>query len=309
MPAYRQFVFAGVLILALTALVVPRGTAAVPASSPEFRAYWYDQGAEISRYRLDQSRYGEIHSGHAVLIFVTESFNPIRQVKADDPGAPDAVPALKLNMTRKFLTGVYPYSIMTSVFTPLAGSRLPPKISFSIQEWCGHVFMQLNLDAERYRVQQRSYFESESDRDFTLPAVISEDGLWTQIRLRPEQLPTGAFSLIPAPLYARLTHTPLTQQAVTAQRSRSTDRGLEGQSLMLYTLRFTKSGRVLKIRYGADFPHRIEGWEDTYRVAAYFGGQELTTTARRTHTLMIDYWNRHQPEDRHWRTRLGLTSP
>jgi hypothetical protein len=305
MSVPKHLILTAVLSL-MTALPTAYGSLALPATSAEFRHYWFDQGAEISRYTLDQSRYGEIHSGHAVLIFVTEHFNPVRQVKAEDPGIPEAIPALKLNMTRKFLTGIYPYSIMTSVFSPLAGNPLPPKISFTSQEWCGHVFVQFNLEAKQYRVQQRSYFEAEGDRDFTLPAVPSEDGLWTQIRRQPDQLPTGRLDIIPAALYARLTHSSLSPQRVMAQLAEAADRGLEGQPLMVYTVRFIKSGRVLKIRYGAEFPHRIEGWEDTYTVSAHFGGRRLTTTARRTGTLMLDYWNRHTPDDRHWRDKLGL---
>ena len=42
----------------------------------QFQNYWYPHGAEISRYRLEQARYGDIHSGDAVLIFVTESMDP-----------------------------------------------------------------------------------------------------------------------------------------------------------------------------------------------------------------------------------------
>jgi hypothetical protein len=299
----------GSLALVLMALLIPGNSELATLSTPEFRAYWYDQGAEISRYALDQSRYGKLHKGDAVLVFVTEKFNPIHQVKADHPNDAGAVPALKLNMTRNFLTGIYPYSIMTSVFTLLDGSPLPPKISFTSQEWCGHVFLQLNLDDQQYRVQQRSYFEAETDRDYALPALLSEDGLWTQLRLQPDRLPTGDFDIIPASLYARLTHTPLARQRVSADRSRIAGRSLDGRPLMAYTLRFENSARVLRIRYEADFPHRIEGWEDTYRVAAHFGSRELTTTARRTHTLMIDYWNRHHPKDRHWRAKLGLSPP
>jgi len=30
------------------------------------------------------------------------------------------------------------------------------------------------------------------------------------------------------------------------------------------------------------------------------------TRARRTHTMMLDYWRRHQPADRQLRVKLGL---
>lgn len=49
----------------------------------QFRDYWYGGRGEISRYSLKQSRYGELHDGDAVLVFVTEKVNPTLQVKAD----------------------------------------------------------------------------------------------------------------------------------------------------------------------------------------------------------------------------------
>ena len=42
----------------------------------QFQDYWYNHGAEISRYSLQQMRYGEIHEGDAVLVFVTEKISP-----------------------------------------------------------------------------------------------------------------------------------------------------------------------------------------------------------------------------------------
>ncbi len=128
----------------------------------QFRDYWYNHGAEISRFSLQQMRYGEIHQGDAVLIFVTEEMNPALQVKADNPG-PENVPILKLNAVRKFFTGIYPYSIMTSVFTPVDVVKypLPFKVTASSQEWCGHVYTQLNLSNAEYRVRVHSYFEKE----------------------------------------------------------------------------------------------------------------------------------------------------
>jgi len=128
----------------------------------QFRDYWYNHGAEISRYELQQVRYGEIHRGDAVLVFVTEEMNPAIQIKADNPG-PENIPILKLNAVSKFFTGIYPYSIMASIFTPIDVEKhpLPLKISASIQEWCGHVYTQMNLSNEEYRVRMHSYFEKD----------------------------------------------------------------------------------------------------------------------------------------------------
>ncbi|MDB9780148.1 hypothetical protein OAB54_07920 [Flavobacteriaceae bacterium] len=42
--------------------------------SEQFKTHWFDGYAEISSYSLDQSRYGEVREGNAVLIYVTEDF-------------------------------------------------------------------------------------------------------------------------------------------------------------------------------------------------------------------------------------------
>src|SRR5438105_8601198 len=93
--------------------------------SEQHRAYWTQGKAEITSYKLTQSRYGELHEGDAVLIFVSEPFSRSKQVKLDDwqSAGNDAVEVLKLNFTKKFVTGIYPYSLMFSVFTPADGSR------------------------------------------------------------------------------------------------------------------------------------------------------------------------------------------
>lgn len=42
--------------------------------SQEFKSYWYSNEAEITSYKLEQARYGEMRDGTAVLIYVTEPF-------------------------------------------------------------------------------------------------------------------------------------------------------------------------------------------------------------------------------------------
>ena len=187
----------------------------VPADS--FAAYWYQGLAEITSYDLEQARYGELHPGEAVLVFVTEPFLEAEQVKADDPNADGAVTVMKMNATRKFLTGVYPYSMMTSVFTPVQRAQHGPtlKVTTSSQEWCGHTFTQLNRIAEGYRLQLFSYFEGEGNQDRTLGAPL-EDGLWTLLRLNPDALPTGDLTLVPGTIYQRLSHLDLQPHAATA---------------------------------------------------------------------------------------------
>ena len=274
----------------------------------QFRDYWYNRGAELSRFSLQQVRYGEIHQGDAILVFVTEKMNPSTQIKADRPGAND-IAILKLNAVRKFFTGIYPYSIMTSIFAPVDVQNypLPLKITSTTQEWCGHVYTQLNLNENEYRVRLHSYFEGEGDQDFDLKKVIPEDALWTLIRLAPGSLPLGEFSMIPGTVYARLAHRPVAVQEAVGKLSLSSEKSLEGNPLVIYEIDFPTEDRSLRIHFEKDFPHRIQKWQETYRERTGMGAKVLTTRAARTHTIMGPYWRHHSNNDRRRLEGLGLS--
>jgi hypothetical protein len=268
----------------------------VPADS--FAAYWYQGLAEITSYDLEQARYGETHPGEAVLIYVTEPFLEDEQVKADDPNAEGAVTVLKLNATRNFLTGVYPYSMMTSVFTPVQREQHGPtlKVTTSSQEWCGHTFTQLNRLADGYRLQLFSYFEGEGDQDRTLDGAMLEDGLWTLLRLNPDALPTGEVRLVPGTIYQRLSHRDLAPEQATATLS-DADAGLR-----TYTLAYPDLDRTLAITFSADFPHTVERWTETRGA----GAEALSTTATRRDREMMAYWGLNGRADVERRAALGL---
>ena len=174
--------------------------------SKAFKEYWYAGKAEITSYTLKQARYGEIRDGHAVLVFVTEPFETSKQVKADRPDS-NSESVLKLNSTRKFLTGIYPYSIMSSTFYPVADNQHALKLSNSVQEWCGQVYTQLN-NRKQFEINAFSYFESEGDQSLELPKSALENELWTQMRINPTHLPQGDFTILPALEYIRLKHLP-----------------------------------------------------------------------------------------------------
>lgn len=279
--------------------------AAAPPSDP-FGDYWYQGKAEITSYQLEQARYGEMHRGNAVMIFVTEDFSRAKQVKLDDyaSAGDDAVKVLKLNATRDFTTGIYPYSMMASVFSPVDRSQdaHPLKITMSAQEWCGQAFVQMNLKGSAYSVRQFSYFESEGDRAIDVEAVMPEDEIWTTIRLNPDDLPTGPVRLIPGVMIQRLKHSPW--ETATANATRSADP--EHADLEVYTLQYPGMNRTLTIRYRRAFPHEIDSWEEVYRDG--FGGRakELTTRATLMKRLMVDYWTKNHAADAGWRRELGL---
>ena len=155
----------------------------------QFKEYWFAGEAEITSYQLSQERYGEIHQGSAVTIFVTEDFLPKEQVKANE-SLETNIPVLKLNLVKKFNTGIYPYSIMTSVFNPINVKSHAIKISNSVQEWCGQVYMQLN-NRKDFEIVSHSYFQGEADQKIDLDKTWLEDELWNILRVNPAELPTG----------------------------------------------------------------------------------------------------------------------
>ncbi len=276
------------------------------AAPREFDSYWNKGKAEITSYALQQARYGEIHEGSAVLIFVTEPFSKSKQVKLDhwQAAGDDHVPVLKLNFTKKFLTGVYPYSLMLSTFTPtdlsVSGTL---KTTTSVQEWCGHVFAQLNRTAEGYRALSVSYFESEGDQQGMLPLLPLEDELWALIRIAPNKLPTGNFEIIPGSFASRLLHVTLKPEKVSASLTDAEPTEGSGPTRIYRVEYLTGYDRVLSIQFEDAFPHRITGWEETF---TGLGGQKLTTKATRSASVMQDYWSRNHNVDRPLREELKL---
>ncbi|WP_426061590.1 hypothetical protein [Hymenobacter sp. B1770] len=280
----------------------------------EFGSYWFQGKAELTSYDLTQARYGELHKGEAVLVFVTEDFSRKKQVKLDNPTAnpTDRLPVLKLNFNKKFNTGVYPYSIVTSTFTPLDLAKDPhtPKVSLSVQEWCGHVFTQLNLNPKGYNVSQKSYFESEGDDETKLETTLLEDELWNRIRLNPAGLPTGNIKLVPGTAFARLQHLPLRPEAATASlRTAVPGQQASGDApSQAYTIAYAgPKQHTLSIYFEQAFPHRILGWEETYLDGPGTAQPRLLTTrATRRRSIMLDYWRTHNNADASWRDSLGL---
>ncbi len=274
--------------------------------SQDFKDYWYSGKAEITSYKLEQARYGELHEGYAVLVFVTEDFSKSKQVKLDNPQSAkgDGVKVLKLNRIKKFDTGVYRYSMMDSVFTPVYMNEYPNtlKLTSSSQEWCGNTFTQLNLDDNGYDVRSFSYFESEGDQKYSLQKEILEDELWARIRLEPKSLPQGRIKIIPAAMASRLTHNELKVEIAEATLVENSD----DSNLMDYTLVYDDSGRTMKITFGKLFPYEILSWEETYKSGFGPGAKTLTTRAVKNKVLISDYWNQNKNIDRELREKLGL---
>lgn len=284
----------------LLVLILFAAVSANPATT-DFRGYWYQGKGELTRYSLEQARYGEIHKGDAVLIFVTEPFLTDKQVKLESGKSASAVSVLKLNLTKKFFTGVYPYSLMTSVFSPVDYQKHRTlKVTSSTQEWCGHTYSQLNFRNNGYQALIHSYFQNEADQNLTLKGTWLEDEIWTRIRISPETLPTGNIEMVPALQYVRLGHVNLKVEPVTAEKK------TEGK-LQVYTLQYKNLKRSVVIRFETAFPHAIQSWEE--KSPGGFGPDApmLTTKAVKTHSILSDYWNHNGVGDAPLRNKLGIT--
>lgn len=265
--------------------------------SEAFKEYWYGGVAELSSYEISEARYGELREGHAVLIYVTEPFNTEKQVKADRPDA-QSVSVLKLNRTKKYLTGIYPYSIMSSIFYPVSDNQHAIKVSTSVQEWCGHAYTQLN-NRELFQVTSHSYFESEADREIEFPKVIIEDELWTKLRISPDSLPTGEQLVLPSLEYMRLKHIPIKPYKAVLTLSDPADQ-------RTYTITYPELNRSLQLHFEGSFPYILQGWTETQPSGFGENSGAITSTARLKKRINTPYWRQNSNKDLILRDSLGI---
>lgn len=264
-----------------------------------FNNYWYNGEAEISVYELSQARYGELREGHASMIFVTEPFNPKKLVKSNQASEQD-VSVLKLNFTRKFNTGIYPYSTMVSSFVPVQQQGHALKVSTSVQEWCGQIYSELrNPGGGDYEVDLYSYFEDETQTGVALPKNTLENELWNLVKLSPENLPEGDLKVVPSFLYLRLMHKPMQAYPAEAQKSSRGD-------TITYQLHYPDLKRTLEIHFDAHFPHQIWSWKDSHPSGFGDAKKILTTTATLKSTYKGAYWSQNSNADSTLRRLLQL---
>jgi len=278
--------------ISAVALLLFLATSSTAADLQQIRDFWFS-GAEISRYELSQSRYGERHQGHVEFIFVTEPFLTDRQVK-HEYGSGKSTDILKLNALRTFNTGIYSYRTMTSTFKPIDLEKYPHalKTNTSVQDWCGQAFQQINQIDEGWRVELRSYFQGKGDQDTTLPSAWLEDELWLQVRLAPEQLPIGKFQCIPGAVATRFNHQEIAVFAATGSLRKKTNE-------LIYSINYPDLDRTLNIHFKAKFPHIITAWSEVDA-----GG--TTTATLKDRIMHSEYWSDNKPSDTDKRKELGL---
>lgn len=267
------------------------------ALSEEFKKYWYAGEAELTSYELKQARYGEIRDGKAMLIYVTEPFLADKQVKAD--GQNDSnIPVLKLNSTKNYFTGIYPYSIMTSSFYPVHDDQHAIKVSFSSQEWCGQVYAQIN-NRSKFEINSHSYFESEADQSLELDKNILENELWNKIRINPENLPVGKHKVIPSLESIRLSHSKLKPYDAILTLTKK-------GAVSTYTINYPELKRTLEINFETEFPHTIESWSDKGKSGFGKNAKQMVSTGTRIKTIKSQYWRQNSNRFLSLRDSLGL---
>lgn len=263
--------------------------------SEEFKEYWYSGKAEISSYELTQYRYDEPRKGKAVLIFVSEDFNTDLQVKADRPDE-QSVSVLKLNKTKDFATGIYPYHIMESTFSPIAKKAHALKTAASVHEWCGQAYMQIN-NRDDLEVRIHSYFESTADKELELKEQLMENEVWNLLRIDPDSELLSTDKMIPSLEYLRLRHREAKAYPVDITQQKSND-------TLITSFDQSTLNRTLTIYQEADHPYKILKWEESITQ----DGKTKTTSAELIKTMRSAYWNRNAPEFSRLRDSLQLPS-
>lgn len=299
-----------ITVLCICAAEAGQGTAG-QGPGAEFLKYWKSGLAELSSYTITTGRYGEPRRAEGVLVFVYEEINDDTRIKVESDRTPVAkrVPVLKLNNVLKFNTGIYDYSVMISVFAGLSGPGVermlePRKVSFTSQEWCGHVYHQITPRSKGLVSEIHSYFESEGDAVTTLPypagPLYYEDEMPILVReLAGEFMKMGEsrrLNLVPGLWGVRKRHVPLAlAQATLAKSSRETRRvGGTEQETVKWTL--VRDGVSTAYYVEAGPPRRLLAWEDDRGEKG-----ELRKSLRKT------YWELNHNRDEPLRKDLGLT--
>ena len=265
-------------------------------ASPLDRAYWYAGKAEVSKYKLSQNRYRDVHDGEVVMIFVTEDFLTDKQVKNDNYVNKNSTPILKTNQLKRFTTGIYDYSMMTSVFTRADGS-MTEKVTLGSQDWCGHSFVQVNNKKNGYHILIRSYFESEGDQEFVIKADLLEDELFNLIRINPSLIKEGSFKILPSLNYLRLTHRKMEGIDATITKTSGSQNTV--------SLSYPSLNREIIISYEPTSPYKIISFDESY--PSMFDKQLRTSKATKVSEIYDAYWSMNKANDKSKRSELGVT--
>lgn len=263
-----------------------------PRLTDSFKNYWFSGKAEMNSYDLVQNRYGQKRTGEFVLIYVTEPFSSTQQVKTT-PDAEDAETVLKLNQSKKFLTGIYPYSIMQSSFYSLTDHSGLLKSVVSVQEWCGQSYLQLNQTADGLAADYYSYFKGESLKDKTIKNAITENELLLKARISPDSLPKGKIEILPDLENLVLNHQPIKPVPVTITSEKT-------RGSLSYKLDYVSLDREVTYNFDLKFPYRLNSIETTGKDG------EILMRATLKKSVQLPYWQLNSRADSVYRDTLKI---
>jgi hypothetical protein len=279
--------------------------------SGTFWSYWGDGKAELNRYETTQNRYGADRKVEEIFIYVTEPFNLEKQVKADsyNPDNKNHAQIFKLNRIKDFQTGIYDYNMMTSTFTAIDpfqinGTQFSKgevvKVAFSAHDWCSHVFHQLNRRSNGIESSSYSYFESESDKKQVLPVeenTFYVDNLFIDVRELIKEMPQGEITLYQSLENARLSHTPLSIQTATIEKS---DRKYNFNGIETHvtsTSIFSKNETWIFL-VEKEYPKKILYYE-------YSKDNKIMSSGTLHKSIRLPYWQLHDVGDEKYLKELG----
>ena len=276
--------------------------ARVPASDA-FWETWSDGQAELSAYKLTTSRYGELREGSTVLIYVAEEADRRTWIKNDrgDVPASEREVVMKLNHATRFRTGIYPYAVMTSVFSPVGGIGrerfAPTRITLTAQEWCGQVYHRIMPGRESFFSEMRSYFSTDGEHDDlvdTAPYALYEDALLIQLRELDGPFAEGGDwegDLVPTLWSVRKSHQPLTSVPATITR---TEAERDGAPVTRFVLAYEGATRTFDVERAV--PRRVLAWTSA-------DGEQAVLID----TTRLPYWQLNAEGDERYLEQMGLT--
>ncbi|TXD35588.1 hypothetical protein FRC98_15375 [Lujinxingia vulgaris] len=272
-------------------------------ASSAFWEHWGDGRGEVSVYRGQIARYGELRDAQATLIFVTEPHDRRTWVKDDEVADEHRTEVIKLNQLLDFQTGVYPYRVMTSVFAPVdhwdaeRERHSPVKITMGVQEWCGQVFHALWPGRSQYLSRLTSYFESEGDREEVVDVemgALYADALPLQVRELDGPFLDGAATwtgpMVVSLWRARVEHQALSVVLATITRS-TVER--DGQALTRFEVTWPGGARFYEVEREAP------------RGIVRFGAGDGSVFERVSHQR-LPYWQLNREGDERAREVLKL---
>ena len=292
------------IIFILTFLVCFSGI----SYSADFYSHWGDGRAEISSYNIDVRRYNQMRNGNSVLIFVTEDINKETFIKVESPvPKDDRMYVMKLNQIIRFNTGIYDYSVMSSIFSEVDGGNWPfslRKVTNSIQDWCGHIFDEVMVGSNYVEGRINSYFERDGVSFYTLPVssnFVSGDGLLIRMReLNGEWLKPGqqiAISFFPSLWGIQLRSLERKISDAILTKTIGKDLEISSQIVPVYEWQLDFENNWEKYWIEQEYPHRILAWEFSD------GGR-----GRLIETLRLSYWELNNNEHLEYRKFLDLNS-